>query len=88
MSLDKGTLVTHYAYEDETETFGSKTCFAFEADSRDEADPQDVCVGIILKISYEGIFVRWAHFCPNHEKEHTPLGWFNNNELWEIGQIL
>lgn len=87
MSLDKGTLVTHYAYEDETETFGHRTCKGYDVEDRDDVDYRDICVGMALIVNHEGILVKWIQMCSIHVREHTPVGYFDNGELWEIGQL-
>lgn len=87
MPLLNGTLVTHYQEIDEFTGYGEKTCSGYDLDIDDKPDFSDICVGLVLTVDSQGIKVQWLHMCTRHQGECTMRGWFDNGELWEIGQL-
>jgi hypothetical protein len=87
MPYRNGTLVTQYQENDEYTGSGERTCSGYELDVSKELDPSDVCIGMVLSVVERGIRVRWVEMCQRHMEDHSMLGWYQNGELWEIGQI-
>lgn len=86
MSLYKGTLVTMHNY-DEDDSFGVYTCKGYMVDARDEFDPMDICIGIVLDVAPNGIRVRWVQMCTSHMEDHSVLGWYATDNIIEQGQL-
>lgn len=87
MPYRNGTLVTQYQEIDEYTGAGERTCSGYELDVSDEPDSSDVCIGRVVTVESRGIRVRWVEMCHRHMEDHSVLGWYQNGELWEIGQL-
>lgn len=87
MPYRKGTLVTQYQELDEYTGYGERTCSGYESEDRDDFNPTDVCVGMVVNVNEKGVRVRWVQMCTKHMEDHSALGYYKNDELYEIGQL-